>query len=216
MSNQKDKNTEIGRSFASLLAGLGTFAFTFLALKFHFLVAGLIAVGVYSGVYLMSKPVPKIGGFDAELLSDGEDAMAVLDEGKEHLRQIRLMAEQIKDPEYQRLVVEAQRTAASLTKYLEQNPAKISKARKFLTYQLALTEETVQDYQEVKSVGIGLESEKMQAFDEQSKNIMGILKDSFEEQFELLVEDKMLNMDIQNEILESKIKAEKRVIPREE
>ena len=44
------------RDFRALLAALITFFGLLIGAKWHFLVAAILAVGVYTGVYLISKP----------------------------------------------------------------------------------------------------------------------------------------------------------------
>lgn len=203
----KNQQTEIGRTFFALIFALLAFCIVFLLFKWSIFLALPLAAVVYAGIYLLSKPIPKIGNIEAELLKDGQEAKELLDNGKEKLREIGRRIAQIKEPDYREQVIGASKTATSLVQYLEQNPSKIFKAQKFLTYQLDLALDSVKDYQEVKTVEI--DNESIQAFNRQSRNIMKILQESYEKQFEALVQDKLMNMDVQNEILESKIKAEK-------
>lgn len=203
----KKQRPEIRRALFALLIALPVFCFLFLLLKWSLFPALPLSALAYVGSYLMRKPVPRIATVEAELLKDGQEAKELLDNAKEKLRVTGRYIPQIKDDEYRSQVVETCKTATSLVQYLENNPSKIFKAQKFLTYQLDLALHSVKDYHEVKTVAI--DNESMKNFNLQSLNIMKILSETYEQQFAALIKDKIMNMDVQHEILESRIKAEK-------
>ncbi len=197
------------RTFFSFLFALLAFCLLSLRLKWSFFPALAITALLYVALYLLFKPVSKIGRIETDLLKNGQEAKELLELGKKDLREIMRLSQKIAEVDYRVQVEKTSQTAASLLDYLEKNPAKIFKARSFLTYQLNLALDSIKDYLDVKVVHIDLQA--LSAFHQQSMNIMKIMQETFEKQFEALVQDKLINMEIQNEVLEAKIKAEKGV-----
>ena len=116
----------------------------------------------------------------------------------------------MRDPNYRRIVDNMLATAKTLLDYLKNNPDKILKARKFLTYQLDTALETLSNYQSL--VNIHMDAAKMQRVEVQSKNIIDLLNDSFREQLEMFLADKIMNIDVQHELLTRRIQAEKSLV----
>ena len=179
-----------------------------LLLKFHTWISLILAVAIYFGVFFLLKPIPMIGNVEMSL-RDGEELKRLLEEGKQTLANIRRQIPKITDKAIRAEAVTMADTGEKLIAYLEQNPDKISKSRRFLSAHLETAESTLADYLNVGQANLA--QDKLSTFRDQTCNIMHLLTETFTDQFTQLIEDKLLNVDVQNELLESRIRAERKV-----
>ena len=172
--------------------------------------AVLVAAAVYLGAYMFAEPILRIGDRDVDSIEGGKEAALLLENAYATCVKIAALNGKVRDPNYRRIVDNMLATAKTLLDYLKNNPDKILKARKFLTYQLDTALETLSDYQSL--VNIHMDAAKMQRVEVQSKNIIDLLNDSFREQLEMFLADKIMNIDVQHELLTRRIQAEKSLV----
>lgn len=177
-------------------------------IHFNEIISFVILLLIDIGVYFALAP-SKQARIDKLKREDTKERMQLMHDANKKIRKLKFMQRNIKDKDYLFLVRDTIKTANNLMGYLDENPDKITKSRKFLTRQLDMAVDNVKDYIDVNRVDI--ERARVDKFEEQSKNIMKILNESYQEEFLALVEDKLVNTDIQNELLENKIQAEKRI-----
>ncbi|NLZ70633.1 MAG: hypothetical protein GX907_04795 [Clostridiaceae bacterium] len=201
---------EIRRTILALLSALLAFVLIYFPAKQSIWLAALTACAVYLGIYMFAEPILKIGDRDADSIEGGKEAALLLENGYTTCVKINVLNGKVRDPNYRRSVENMLVTAKTLLDYLKNNPDKILKARKFLTYQLDMALEALSDYQSL--VNIHMDAAKMQRVEVQSKNIIDLLNDSFREQLELFLADKIMNIDVQHELLTRRIQAEKSLV----
>ncbi len=207
------EKTELNRVFLSLLISIGAFLLFYLVIAFPFPIAALLTFLVYLGCYLALKPILRIGNYEVERLQSGKELSELLDEGTRLLDDIKSKTKQIKDPDILEDTKKMVDTGEKVMNYLEQQPTKITKARQFLTYQLVTANTVLSDYLEVDQAQINIK--EMAPFKRQTENIMVMLNETFEKQFGQLVKDKMINVELENELLEKRINAERGIVHEE-
>lgn len=87
------------RNFKALLVSLLTFFALLLGFKWHFIVAAILAVGVYVGVYLISKPKIMIGNTDIEALENGQEINQIYKGFEDDIGKLKALSADIKDKE---------------------------------------------------------------------------------------------------------------------
>jgi 5-bromo-4-chloroindolyl phosphate hydrolysis protein len=203
------RKQDVLRTFLALTASILAFILFLLVLEFNDWISLILAVAIYFGVFFFLKPIPMIGSVEMESLHDGEELKRLLEEGKQTLAGIRRQIPGISDMPIRSETLTMADTAEKLIAYLEQNPDKITKSRRFLSNHLKTAESTLSDYLSVGQANLA--QDKLSTFRDQTRNIMHLLTGAFTDQFTQLIEDKLLNIDVQNELLESKIQAERKV-----
>ncbi len=203
----KQEKTELNRVILSLLISIAAFLLFYFVLVFQLPATIVLTLLVYLGCYLALKPILKIGNFEIEALQSGQELKALLDEGTRLIDDIKTKTKLIKD---QHILEDAQKmvqTGEKVVNYLEQHPTKITKSRQFLTYHLLTANTVLNDYLEVDQVQINIQ--EIEPFKRQTENIMVMLNETFEKQFSRLIKDKLINVELENELLEKRINAER-------
>ena len=129
---------DIKRMLAAVLIAAALFLFLFLFLKWDLLICILLCVGVYFGLFFLLRPVYRVGGINVETLPGGEEISSLLKEAREDLEGIETSIVEIKDERVQRDARTLYDSGKQILLYLEENPEKISLARRFFTYYLDL------------------------------------------------------------------------------
>ena len=112
---------EVSRTIKALIASLLTFFGLLVGLKRSFWIAAILAIGVYTGVYLISKPKMMIGNTDVEALENGEEIQAIFNEFELRIEFLITLADSIKDKSIKTKVIELSRTSKDIKSYLENN-----------------------------------------------------------------------------------------------
>ena len=112
---------------SALVAG-GVFVFLLFAVKWSIVIDMLIAVGVYAGLYMATKPRRKIGNINIDFLNDGEELEQKLEEAKEDYERIKRSAGKIIDLQIRETAEKLCSTSEKIIAYLENNPLKIHQA----------------------------------------------------------------------------------------
>ena len=137
------------RDFRALLAALITFFGLLIGAKWHFLVAAILAVGVYTGVYLISKPKLMIGNTEIEALENAEEIKAIYQKLQIDQKKLTEAAASIKDTSIKAKTNELAKITNDIEFYLENNPKEISKSRHFLDYYIGTAREIVDNYNDL-------------------------------------------------------------------
>ena len=176
---------ETGRMLLSVLAAAVTFLILFLAAGWNLIVSAALCVGVYFGFFLLLKTDRKIGGIAVDDLPGGEVTGELLAEAKKDLAEIRRAGKQIADAfvrdDAERLYATGQR----ILSYLEENPEKIKRARRFFTYYLDTAARLLSRYLDFQETG--LRTGEVTGILDRTARALPVLNRTFEKQFTRLM-----------------------------
>ena len=113
-----------------------SFLFLFLFLHWNPAVAAVLSVLLYFAFGLLLKPRKKLGGIDIEKIQGGEELQRLLDEARKDLKQIGKAARAITNIKAREDAEALESCGKRILAYLQENPEKISMARRFFTYYL--------------------------------------------------------------------------------
>ena len=183
-------------------------AFLFLYLRLHWglVIAVLLAVGIYFGLFFFLKPNRKIAGIDAESVPGGEALLQMLDEGEADLRSLAASARAVSDPAVRREAEALCDTGRRILDYLNENPEKIKSARRFFTYYLDISSKLLNRYVEFQETG--LRSEEVRDILKQTAEAIPVLTRAFENQFTHLMQGELMDVEADIELLKSTLKME--------
>ena len=184
------------------LAAAVFFLAAFLGLHWNFFLCIVLAVLLFEGVYLLSRPRRRIGKIIVEDLENGEE----LEEAREDFENIRRSMKQIEDAELREQSEQLHETAARILKYLEKHPEKIGMARRFIDYYQDTASSLLGKYVELQESS--LKTEEALRLKEDTKGAIKTLNRAFEQQFQRLMSSEMLDMDAEIKLLEKMRKME--------
>ncbi|MGI6072826.1 MAG: 5-bromo-4-chloroindolyl phosphate hydrolysis family protein [Lachnospiraceae bacterium] len=198
------KSREIFRIIISLLGGLAAFALTmFFRMPLPMII--LIPVAVYAGVYLVSKPVIKIGSLK---LSDvkGEEMKSLMKDAYEDLDILDKTGKKIQDPTVRKLALELYQSGISIFEHLQENPDKIGLARRFINYYLDTAAGLLEKYQKLISSRVRGESVEKAKADIVSG--LTVLTRAFDQQYERLMQGEIMDITTDVKVLEQTLRSE--------
>lgn len=188
------------------LAAAVFFLAAFLGLHWNFFLCIVLAVLLFEGVYLLSRPRRRIGKIIVEDLENGEELEKKLEEAREDFENIRRSMKQIEDAELREQSEQLHETAAHILKYLEKHPEKIGMARRFIDYYQDTASSLLGKYVELQESS--LKTEEALRLKEDTKGAIKTLNRAFEQQFQRLMSSEMLDMDAEIKLLEKMRKME--------
>ena len=199
----KERN---GYVFLSALSAVVFFFVVWLLLRWGILASGVLAVLFYGALTLILKPEKKIGNVKVSVLPGGEDLEKKLYEAREDLESIGASMEMIQDPELKESSRNLHRTAENIIRYLEENPRRISDARRFIDYYQDTASSLLKQYVRLQNTDLNTEDTmKLMA---QTKQSLGTLDRAFEKQFERLMQNELFDMEADIKLLRQTMKAE--------
>lgn len=197
---------ETGRMLLSVLAAAVTFLILFLAAGWKLIVSAALCVGVYFGFFLLLKTDRKIGGIAVDDLPGGEVTGELLAEAKKDLAEIRRAGKQIADAfvrdDAERLYATGQR----ILSYLEENPEKIKRARRFFTYYLDTAARLLSRYLDFQETG--LRTEEVTGILDRTARALPVLNRTFEKQFTRLMAGELMDVEADISLLEKTVQME--------
>lgn len=197
-------------SARQILCGLGAALLVFFGLGFlidwPLWIAGILAVGTYFGVFLISKPRLKIGHIRVDSLPDGNDLKALMLDAKNDMDTIRDLTKKITHLPIRQQSEQLYQTGLNILSYLEKNPDKISLARRFFGYYLDTAVEILQKYLPFQESG--LRTEDVRRVTQSTERAMPILNRAFERQFSNLMQNDMMDIEAEIKVLEMNLRSE--------
>ncbi|MBO5238314.1 MAG: 5-bromo-4-chloroindolyl phosphate hydrolysis family protein [Lachnospiraceae bacterium] len=203
---QEKRREALANICVALLAGAGFLILLFL-LKWNFFLVLFLTVGLYVGFSFLLKPRQKIGNINIEDIPDGEELHRRLNEAKEDFDSIARSMNRIQDPEVWQQADRLNRIAEGIIKHLEQHPEKIKLARQFIDYYQDTASNVLSQYVELQESN--LQTEEVKRLKEKTKQSLETLNVAFEQQFQKLMRNEMLDMDAEMRLLEQTVKMEK-------
>ena len=190
----------------SFVFDLFFFYFLFGVLRWNFLFSAVLAVLLYMALTLLLKPVRKIGKVKVETLRDGEHLREKLEEARADLKSIERSMTKIRDLELKEESERLHRTAGNILKYLEENPGKIPQARQFIDYYQDTASQLLKKYVDLQNTDLNTEGTRRLKV--QTEEAIRTLNEAFENQFQKLMSEELLDMEAELQLLRQTMKME--------
>lgn len=192
------------QNFFGVSASVLLFLLLFMALKWPLLVAAVLSVGTYFGVYYLAKPKQKIGDVELEALANGEELKALYDASITHLHTMASTARAIENPAIREKALALVATGNDIMGYLKAHPKAISPSRHFLEYYLKTGEKIITNYLSLKRGNVS--SEKFLEIEAKTNESLALLNGVYAKQRDGYYEDQISDLEIETELLEKTLK----------
>ncbi|OUN30485.1 5-bromo-4-chloroindolyl phosphate hydrolysis family protein [Blautia sp. An81] len=193
----------------SILCGLtagALFLGVFLGMGWNFFVSVFLAAGLFAGLLLITKPREIPGKLPLDMRPDGAYLEKRLEEAREDFESIRQSVEKIQDQGLRENSERLYKTSSNILAYLEKNPDKISGAGRFIDYYQDTASSLLKKYVELQNSG--LETPEARSLKEDTKKAMFMLNQAFEQQFQRLMRNELMDMDVEIQMIENMMKME--------
>jgi 5-bromo-4-chloroindolyl phosphate hydrolysis protein len=198
------KNSEIFRTIKSLFGAFAAFALT-MFFKMPLPMIIIIPIAVYAGVYMISKPVIKIGSLK---LSDakGEEMKSLMRDAYEDLEVLNKTGKKIQDNAVRKLALELYQSGISIFEHLQENPDKIGLARRFINYYLDTAAGLLEKYQ--KLIYSRVRGESVEKAKSDIVSGLTVLTRAFDQQYERLMQGEIMDITTDVKVLEQTLRSE--------
>lgn len=197
---------ETTRMLCAAFLAAGVFLLLFLGLHWNLVVAILLGVGVYFGLFFALKSDRKSAAVTLESMPDGEQLQKLLDDAQADLTAIDGAVRRIRAPSVRENARGLSRTGMRILLYLRKNPEKIRLARRFFTYYLDATAKILQRYVEFQDTD--LHTPQIEEILRKTADALPVLNRAFERQFTHLMQGELLDVEADIEVLTSTLKME--------
>ena len=192
------------RNLKGLLAALLTFFGLLLGLKWNFLVAAALAIGVYTGVYLISKPKLMIGNTEIEQLENAREIQAIYQKLIVDEDTLKKQAKNIEDKSIREKATKLAAITHDISLYLENNPKEISRSRYFLDYYVGTALEIIGNYIDLDQANVSFD--KLEDIRDKTNRSLELLIQIFQNQSDAYHKDKINKLEVETDLLERTIK----------
>ena len=197
---------EMVTALISALISCAVFLLLFLAAGWNLAAAALLCILLYFGLGLILKPRKKIGGIDVEKIQGGEELQKLLEEAWKDLKQISRAAREITNIKAKEDAEALETGGRRILSYLEENPEKISMARRFFTYYLDTAAGLLERYTQLQETG--LRTPEVTEALRKTAGTFPVLNEVFEKQFTRLMEGELMDVEAEISLLENTLKME--------
>ena len=197
---------EMVTALISALISCAVFLLLFLAAGWNLAAAALLCILLYFGLGLLLKPRKKIGGIDVEKIQGGEELQKLLEEARNDLKQISRAAREITNIKAKEDAEALEAGGRRILSYLEENPEKISMARRFFTYYLDTAAGLLERYTQLQETG--LRTPEVTEALRKTAGTFPVLNEVFEKQFTRLMEGELMDVEAEISLLENTLKME--------
>ena len=197
---------EMVTALISALISCAVFLLLFLAAGWNLAAAALLCILLYFGLWLILKPRKKIGGIDVEKIQGGEELQKLLEEARKDLKQISRAAREITNIKAKEDAEALEAGGRRILSYLEENPEKISMARRFFTYYLDTAAGLLERYTQLQETG--LRTPEVTEALRKTAGTFPVLNEVFEKQFTRLMEGELMDVEAEISLLENTLKME--------
>ena len=197
---------EMVTALISALISCAVFLLLFLAAGWNLAAAALLCILLYFGLGLILKPRKKIGGIDVEKIQGGEELQKLLEEARKDLKQISRAAREITNIKAKEDAEALEAGGRRILSYLEENPEKISMARRFFTYYLDTAAGLLERYTQLQETG--LRTPEVTEALRKAAGTCAVLNEVFEKQFTRLMEGELMDVEAEISLLENTLKME--------
>lgn len=194
--------------YRDILAGSvggGGFLLFYLALGLGLPVSLALAAGAGVGTWIAASG-SSFRGIEIKGTPElsAEDVQQMLEDGEKKTAEIANAAKAIKDPEFVAGVNQIVAKSHEILSYLAKNPARVKRARKFLSYYLDTTLFIINGYLDVESSN----DSEIVASRAKMKEILGTINQAFDKQQAVLLKNDVMDIDAEIDVLKSTLKSE--------
>lgn len=194
----------------SLLSGIlggGLFLLLFLILKWSFFVAAPLAILSWAGVYLLTKPIRKIGNTAIDDLDQGERLAEIYRDGQAALEDLATGYQRIAQARIAGKVWELHAVGKDIMNYLANHPQALSKSEHFIHYYMGSCNRILTNYLALKESGVS--PDKLARVEDKVQESMTYLLDIFSRQRDSYQENTIMDLEAESELLEKTVKLSK-------
>ena len=178
------------------------FLICFFALQWNFLLCTLLAIGLFAGLMLLTRPSPMA----MERLEEEATAREKLREARKDFVKIQECAQRIRDPQLSQKAQRLARSADGILDYLEKHPDRVEGARRFLEYYQTTAAALLNRY-------VVLQQEEMKTEEDghlrqSACRAADALIQAFEKQYRNLLQNELMDMDADIQVIEQMMKME--------
>ncbi|NLM20008.1 MAG: hypothetical protein GX217_08355 [Clostridiaceae bacterium] len=198
------KKSEIRQTILGVIGGLITFVITlFLHMPIPFLIA--LPVGAYIGLYLASKPQLKIGSIKLKE-ANGEEMKQLMSDAFDDIQVLESGSKISYDSEIKNLSERLYQSGISIFEHLQENPSKIPLARRFINYYLETASSLISKYDKLHKSKV--KGESILTARKDVINGLTLLTNSFDKQFEHLMQGEIMDISTDVKVLTQTVKME--------
>lgn len=161
---------------------------------------------MFAAFYFLLKPREKVGRVYAENLPDAEELKKYLADGREDFQKIEACKNKIKDPAVKGEADRLNQTAGKILDFLEEHPQKIRLARQFIDYYQDTASSLLQKYVALQNTDLG--TGEVQRLKNDTARAIHALNSVFDNQFQKLLRNEMMDMDAEIKLLEQTVRME--------
>lgn len=197
---------ESTRTIIAFLAGLLTFFLLYHLICWHILISGLIALLVYGAVFLLTKPVKRIGKTRVDNLKGGTELLQIMSDAYEDMQVIHKASQLTLEADINVKAQKLYELGDRMLSYLSQNPQKISSARRFFSFYLDTGANILTKY--INLITTNPDSPQVQRLTPETVRALDILHDAFMKQFNKLMQNEVMDVEADIELLEKTLHME--------
>ncbi|MDI9520423.1 MAG: 5-bromo-4-chloroindolyl phosphate hydrolysis family protein [Bacillota bacterium] len=197
---------ESTRAFLAFIAGLLAFALTYFRFTWPLPVSALIALLIYGAVFLLTKPVKRIGKTRVDNLKGGQELLQIMSDAHEDMQVIYKASEITMDGQIDMKAKKLHELGNRILTYLGNNPQKISSARRFFSFYLDTGANILTKYMNL--VSSNPDSPQVQRLTPETARALDILYDAFMAQFNKLMQNEVMDVEADIDLLEKTLHME--------
>ncbi|UUX32954.1 5-bromo-4-chloroindolyl phosphate hydrolysis family protein [Fundicoccus culcitae] len=192
------------QNFLAMVISIAAFLIMFFVLDWPLILTIVLAVAIFLGVFMITKPVLKIGDIELERLANGQELAAIYQEAETEVKQMTQLAEGIKNPSIGEKSKALSGIAQDILNYLEGAPKDISSSRHFLSYYLPTANKIMSNYLHLKKANVS--ADKFNLITERTEESLDLLTHVFAQQRDNYYKDQMMALEVETELLEKTIR----------
>ena len=147
-----------------------------------------------------------VSGFDLNSEALCPYLQSRLGEAGEDYRRMVKAAGKIRDANMRERCAGLLRTAESILKYLEENPQKVTAARRYIDYYQETAANVLENYTELQETG--LNTAEVRRLKKSTEETVEVLQEAFSLQFEKLMQDELMDLETDLKLLQENLKLE--------
>jgi 5-bromo-4-chloroindolyl phosphate hydrolysis protein len=186
------------------IAGIIAFLTSIFLFNFPLPMGIIISIGIYFGVFFLTKPTYRIGSVDIDSIANGKEIKDLLDKAGYDLKIIESSGKNAKHKEIKANAEKLHHNGLNILNYLNKNPKKILSARRFLSYYLDTASDIMEKYTEFTNTN--LKSKEMEEIYSKTNRALVILNEAFEKQFLKLMQNEFFDIEADINVLEKTLK----------
>ena len=194
------------RTFIAFLAGILVFVLLYFGASWHILVSGLIALLIYGAIFLLTKPVKRIGSTPVDSLKGGQELLQIMSDAHEDMQVIYRASQVTLDAQIDVKAKKLHELGNRLLTYLGNNPEKISSARRFFSFYLDTGANILSKYMNL--ITSNPDSPQVQRLTPETARALDILHDAFMKQFNKLMQNEVMDVAADIDLLEKTLHLE--------